>query len=66
MTNSPTDSAVQARAIKGANSKISSLERGMAAMATAYEREKQLLAQELRGHLEEALAEQATLRRWPA
>ncbi len=35
----------------------------MAAMATAFEQEKQQLAQELRGHLEEALAEQATLRR---
>ncbi|GAB4816705.1 hypothetical protein N2152v2_003751 [Parachlorella kessleri] len=54
---------LQAREIKDAASKISSLEKGMAVMALAFEQEKQQLVRELRTQLAEALTEQTTLRR---
>eukprot|EP00887_Chlorella_sp_A99_P000647 scaffold5.g647.t1 len=54
---------LQAREIRDAKSKISTLERGMVELATAHEQEKAVLSQELRAQLAEAVGEQASLRR---
>lgn len=53
----------QAREIRTAHTKISSLEKGMVRMAASFEAEKAALEQGLRQQLADATAEQASLRR---
>jgi hypothetical protein len=53
----------QAREIRSANTKISTLEKGLAQMASDFEQEKAALEQGLRAQLADAAAEQNALRR---
>ena len=54
---------MQAREIRSAHTKISTLEKGLAQMASDFEQEKVALEQGLRAQLADAAAEQNALRR---
>ena len=57
---------LQAREIRDAHTKITSLERGMVQMAADFEQEKAALETGLRAQLADAVTEQNSLRRWLA